>query len=234
MNVKLEKTPTINDLAKNGAKTMIEVVVSKLREDILSGHLVPESRLPVEHLRKEFNVGGSTIREALSRLMSESLVTTEGQRGFRVAPISKKDFHDIAEMRKLLEIDAVQTSIRIGDEEWENKIFSSFYRLSKVEKHFTENDNKNRNQQTQEWSVLNKNFHDALVGACGNKWLLNFRRILHDQSERYIRLSLKKSDAPRDVHQEHKEIYEAVLDRNADLAGKLIAQHIDRTFEAIS
>ena len=52
------------------AKAAIEEVQTSLREDILSGKLAPRSRLPIEALRAQFGVSSSTLREALSRLMS--------------------------------------------------------------------------------------------------------------------------------------------------------------------
>jgi len=216
--------------AKNGAKTMIEAVLSRLREDILDGVHPPESRLRVEQLRKEFGVGASTIREALSRLMSEALVTTEGQRGFRVAPISLDDFRDIAEMRKMLEIKAVQSSMEKGDDDWEAGIVAAYHRLSKIEDRLAADPT----AVAAEWSAQHQAFHDALIAACGNKWLLNFRKILHDQSNRYLRMAITDNTVPRDVHAEHEAIYKATLDRDAAAIAELMAQHIDRTVGVIS
>jgi len=216
--------------SKQGAKTMIEAVFTQLREDILDGKHPPGSRLRVEQLRQEFGVGASTIREALSRLMSETLVTTEGQRGFRVAPISLEDFRDIAEMRKMLEIMAVQHSIAKGDDDWEAGIVAAYHRLSKVEERLADN----LDEVVPEWGAQNQAFHDALIAACGNKWLLTFRKILHDQSNRYLRLAITDRSIPRDVHAEHEAIYKATLDRDTTAVAELMAQHIDRTVNIIS
>ncbi|MCW2309111.1 GntR family transcriptional regulator [Rhodobium gokarnense] len=226
--------PPLYDLAtaaKNGgAKTMIEAVFSRLREDILSGRHQPGERLRVEQLRKEFGVGASTIREALSRLMSESLVTTEGQRGFRVSAVSLQDFRDIAEMRKILETIALRSSIEHGDDDWEAGIVAAYHRLSKVEERLADKPD----EVASEWGDLNQAFHDALISACGNRWLLNFRKILHDQSNRYLRLSLADTTAPRNVHAEHEAIFKAVMARKPDEASELVGTHIDRTVGVIA
>lgn len=209
---------------------MIEAVFTRLREDILVGKHAPGSRLRVEQLRQEFGVGASTIREALSRLMSEALVTTEGQRGFHVAPISLDDFRDIAEMRKMLEVMALQHSIEKGDDEWEAGIVAAYHRLSKVEERL----DTNADEVADEWADQNQAFHNALIAACGNKWLLNFRKMLHDQSNRYLRLAVTDRTVSRDVHAEHEAIYKATLDRDTKAVSGLIAQHIDRTVNVIS
>ncbi len=72
----------------SGYRTLIERTYGQLREDILDGKLVPGEKLLVEHLKSRYDVGAGTVREALSRLVSEAMVVAEGQRGFTVAPVS--------------------------------------------------------------------------------------------------------------------------------------------------
>lgn len=211
------------------AKTRIEVVFRQLHEDILNGVYPHDSKLRVEQLRRQFGVSASTIREALSRLMAESLVTTEGQRGFRVAKVSLEDFRDIADLRKKLEIMAVIQSMEQGDDDWEANVVAAYHRLSKIEERLGEDDA----DVVREWSARNQAFHDALVAACGNRWLLRFRQILHGQSNRYIRLALQGKAIPRDVHAEHEAIFEAVMARDANETEELLGLHIDRTITAV-
>ncbi len=215
--------------ADNNAKTRIEAVLQQLREGILNGSYEPGTRLRAELLRQEFGVSASTVREALSRLMAESLVTTEGQRGFRVAEISLADFREIADMRKTLEVLAAVESIGKGDDEWEAQLVAAYHRLSKVEEKLGEDDP----GIGREWSVRNEAFHDALIGACGNRWLLRFRAILHGQSNRYIRFALEGQGMARDVHQEHEAIFEAALARDRAELAELLETHIERTVTAV-
>ena len=76
-------------------KTLTDYVYGQLRADIIDGKLAPESKLKIEHLRTEYSVGATPLREALSRLSSDGFVITEGQRGFRVSPISPDDLDDV-------------------------------------------------------------------------------------------------------------------------------------------
>jgi len=219
------------------ARTTVESIAQRLREDILSGRYPPEARLPTEELRQRYGVGASTVREALSRLMSESLVTAVGQRGFRVAPMSIRDFQEISALRKLLECKALRKSIMVGDDEWEANLVARYYTLSKIEKqlrqHASLDDTDQARELVQRWSQANEEFHNALVAACGNSWLMRIRRLLHSQSHRYIRLSLTSAGTNRDVHEEHRAIYQAALDRDADEACRLIEAHIDNTVNIV-
>ena len=76
-------------------KTLAEGAYRALRRDIIEGRLAPGEKLRVEHLKDNYGVGAGTLREALSLLISDALVVSQGQRGFRVAPVSLADFDDI-------------------------------------------------------------------------------------------------------------------------------------------
>ena len=92
--------------------TLVDIALRRIREDILRGVHVAGSKLRVEDLRNKYDIGASPLREALSRLVSYGLVTSEGQKGFRVASISEKDIRDITSTRKLLEHAALKESLK--------------------------------------------------------------------------------------------------------------------------
>ncbi|MTJ81917.1 MAG: FCD domain-containing protein [Telmatospirillum sp.] len=214
---------------RHSAKTLIEFAYHTLRRDIIHGVLAPGSKLRIEQLRAQYEVGASTLREALTLLLSDALVTAEGQRGFRVAPVSMADFQDITRMRKLLECLALRESIEAGDDGWEAGVVAAFHRLSLAEDRL---DRKDR-ASVDAWEDRNRAFHEALIAGCGSRWLHHFRGILYHQSERYRRFSLVNRGLGRDVHAEHHGIMEAALARDADLACTLTGEHIDRTLAAV-
>src|SRR4051794_13880028 len=66
----------------------------RIRADIVFGRAAPGRKLGLEEMRDTYCVSISTLRELLGRLCSENLVVAEGQKGFRVAPISAEDFRE--------------------------------------------------------------------------------------------------------------------------------------------
>lgn len=214
--------------ATNG-RTIIEEINADIRTKILNGDFAPGSRLRIEALRKDYGVGSSTVREALSRLLIETLVTTESQRGFHVAPVSAEDFREIAEMRMLLEAKAVTESIEKGDDNWESLVVAAHHRLAKIENKMVGNEK----ASVDEWEARNRDFHNALVSACTNKWLLKFREVLYNNSIRYLRISVTQRTIPRDVRSEHQAIFNAVIARDIDLAEKLTVNHIYQSVPVI-
>ena len=206
-------------------RTLVEVTYERLRREILEGTLPPDSKLGTEDLRARYNVAGSTIREALTRLLGEALVTSEGQRGFRVAPASLDDFRDLTEVRMLIETEALRQSIANGDEAWESQVVAAFYRLSKVEKRLAVDPV----GTSREFEERNREFHLALIAACPSRWLHHIYALLYQQSERYRRIAVSRRNVPRDVHAEHQAILDATLARDVELACKLTVEHIERT-----
>ena len=218
------------DPAEQPAKTLVEAARAKLQLDILTGALAPESKLRVEHLKSRYGIGSSTLREALTLLVTDGLVTSEGQRGFRVAPVSLADFQAITEMRILLETKALHQSIEQGDDDWEGRIVAAFHRLSKLDPFVKDADS----EQLGEWERRNDAFHASLLSACNNPWLFRFYGTLLRQSSRYLRLSIHDHTIPRDVHKEHRSIMDATLNRDAKEACKLTEDHIRRTVSVVS
>jgi GntR family carbon starvation induced transcriptional regulator len=215
---------------REGGRTLVETAYERLRLGILHGDFEPGAKLRTEELRARYNISGSTVREALTRLLGESLVTAEGQRGFRVAPISLDDFTDLTNVRKLLETETLRQSIAHGDDAWEAGVVGAYHRLSRVEEKLAEDPA----AVSDEWEERNREFHQALAAACPSRWLDRLSATMYQQSERYRRIAVSLRTVPRDVHAEHKAILEATLNRDADLACRLLAEHINRTLAVIT
>ena len=225
----LEETVQGEGKSAPRTKTLVEGAYANLRREILNGAFEPGAKLRTAELRARYNISGSTMREALTRLLGEALVTTEGQRGFRAAPASVDDFRDLTDVRKLIETEALRQAIAVGDESWESQIVASFYRLTKVEERLAEDPEGARD----EFETRNREFHHALIAACPSRWLHHINGLLYQQSERYRRMALAKRTVPRDVNAEHKAIMEATLARDADLACQLTADHIEKTLTVL-
>ncbi len=217
-------------MSDNGSpRTRVEMTFNALRDDIVNGELEPGSRLAVEHLRKRYGVGSSTIREALSLLIADALVTAEGQRGFTVKPMSSADLRDISNLRVLLETKALAESIENGDDDWEAGIVAAFHRLSKAQERLDASEE----GAAVEWENRNREFHDALNANSESQWIRYMLDMLHHHSERYRRRALTDTSVPRDVHAEHTLLMETALARDVDVACQVVTDHIQRTSAVI-
>ena len=72
------------------------------------------------------------------------------------------------------------------------------------------------------------------MNACGSQWLLGFRDVLHEQSERYRRLSVRRETGKvRDVEAEHAAIVRAVLRRDPEAAVAALSEHFLTTMHLV-
>jgi DNA-binding GntR family transcriptional regulator len=212
-------------------QTAIEAVQRSIKRRILNFELPPGERLLVDNLRLEFQVSTATMREALSRLLIDNLVTSERQRGFRVRELSHEDFRNISEARKLIEVGALRSSLAHRDDNWEGDLFAAYRRLKLVEDRMIIEEDLNL---AAEWHARNKSFHDCLVRNCLNSWLIDFRQVLHEHSNRYLRVALKNNRRHRDVRKEHAAIFESAIEGDVERCAHLIEMHIDESVNDVS
>jgi len=205
--------------------TLTENAYQQIRNDIVHGRLEAGEKLRIEGLRKTYGIGPTPLREALSRLSADGFVSAEGQRGFAVTPMSAEDLEDVTSMRILLENQALEKSILKGDDRWEANLVAAFHRLSRIETSTGQRD-------AEEWERRNAEFHQALIGACRSRWLRRFAAILYDQHRRYRHLARSRLQG-RDLHAEHKAIYDAALERNAKIACAANQRHIMATIDTL-
>jgi len=83
--------------------TLADQVYESLRHAVIHGQLSPGSRLNQTELARKLDVSERTVREALTQLVSEGLVSREPYKEFRVVGLSVAEIEEIFHMRALLE-----------------------------------------------------------------------------------------------------------------------------------
>ena len=75
-----------------------EIVYEELKMQILTGKIIPGTRMMEVELADDMGVSRTPIREAIRQLEKEGLVTIEPRRGAYASQISVKDMVDILEV----------------------------------------------------------------------------------------------------------------------------------------
>jgi DNA-binding GntR family transcriptional regulator len=198
-----------------------------LRADVIGGVLRPGERLRVQALSQRYGTGSTAIREALSRLVTDGLVQFEAQRGFLVAHVSREELIDLTQTRIDLETLAIARVIERTDADSEAVIVAKLHLLSRSPPPTTP-------AATQAWGRAHRDFHEALLGGCGSPWLLRLCRLLYDKSERYRSLAnIRAAMSSSSRRDDHTELAEAVLARDAASACRILSAHYRKTTEII-
>jgi DNA-binding GntR family transcriptional regulator len=197
-----------------------ELTYRRLHADIIFGRIAPGQRLRLEPLRDVYQTSISTLREVLNRLASEGLIVVESQRGFEVAPVSAEDLRDIADMRILLECSAIRQSFASGDLDWEAQVVAAHHKLGRLESRMLVGDR----ADAVAWKQYDREFHVALISACGSRELLATHERIFDRFLRYqMLLVMFRGQVAAD---EHRGLLTAALARDADTAEAILSRHI--------
>ncbi len=201
----------------------------RLQADILTGHLQPGRKLRLKDLIEKYETGNSPLREALNRLSANGMVVREENRGFRVSPANNAELVELTRTRCWLEEIALRESIAHGDGAWEERIVLAFHWLTRAAKSKDES----TKATAPEWEEHHREFHLALISACDSNILIDFCTQLHKRSFRYRNLAEVVEYRDRHELEEHRELQQAALNRDADKAVELLKKHYTVTSEIL-
>ena len=198
-----------------------DVVFNTLRDAILKGELEPGERLMEIQLAERLGVSRTPIREAIRKLELEGLVSIIPNKGAYVTGITRKDVEDIYAIRSLLEgLCARWATAHITEKQLdalEENIYLSEFHASKG--------------HAQKLTELDDQFHDILYEACSSKMLEHQLRDFHEYVRRMRKQNLSGSERGLEAVLEHKQIMEAIRQKDADRAQELAALHMRNAYD---
>jgi GntR family transcriptional regulator, carbon starvation induced regulator len=212
-----------------GSDTLSERAAALIERDIIAGDLAPGARLGISELVQRYDIGATPLREGLSRLVSRGLIVGIGQRGFRVADVSREDLLDITGMRTLVEIEALRLAISNGDDAWEAGIISTLHQMRR----YIQRTGNDFREGAPDFDRLHKGFHTALLAACESKRLLSAHSDLYDQAYRYRRVMMRSFDSGKKFVAAHQNLADKVLARDVAGAQAMLASHLHSTLDFV-
>lgn len=206
-------------ISTNQVTSATQAAYQAIRQMIITGELAPGEKLKIEHLKDRIETGASPIREALTLLVADQLVERLDQRGFRASPVSQDNFAEILRLRCALEDMALRESITAADDAWEEAVVLAHHRMARVD-----------TGDVATFEDRHKAFHMALIGNCRSKILLGYCSQLYDLNVRYRYLAGRSQNyGARDVRGEHRDILDAAVARDVDLASQRLLNHYQKT-----
>lgn len=197
--------------------TLASAAYERLRREIIAGAFPPGRKLHIRRLCERYEMGLSSVREALNRVSRDGLVRQNDLRGFTVAPMSLEDLTDLTVTRCWLNELALRRSIAEGGALWEEGIVLAFHRFARAPKGEPAHENAHRQ------------FHASLIAACGSARLIAYCEQLFDAADRYRNLKQPLELQERRKQNEHRAIMDAALARDTEKAVALMNAHLRGT-----
>lgn len=201
--------------------TLPEFVYGDIREKIFSGEFEQGMQLRQEKIAKMLGVSRLPVREALTRLEVEGLVTLRPRQGFVVATLRLEDIDELFDLRSVVEDRAAYIATV-------NRTEEDIEALRKIVEQM-EKARPGSNQDLVDFSNLNRAFHERLFLTSRREMMCNLLSSLQDKAERYVRMGARLVSDLAEAHREHRAIFEAFERGDADDAGRRSRIHVQNT-----
>lgn len=190
-----------------------------IRSGIITGRIEPGRLFPVSYFTARLGVSATPVREALLDLANDGLVEVVRNKGFRVPILAEHDLNEIFDLRLLLEVHSIrELSGNLSPQQ--AKICAEY--AHQLEVHA-------ENGDIASFLEADHLFHTALVGALGNRRLVEIIGRLRDQTPLFGLPQLaEKGELPASA-QEHLMILDAVIRSDHAAATQLMERHIRHT-----
>ena len=201
----------------NLSKSLKQLAYETLKQKIVSCEILPGSTLTEDMLCEMLNASRTPVRDAVSRLEQEHLVSIKPKKGIKVNRVSMNSIRELFEVRCLLEPAAV---LKYG-----NRIPDDVYSRYTVQF-------RRKNLPVEELYRVDDEFHQMFITASDNRYFRSVYAMIADQVLRYRVLT---ANGPRDevAQEEHYEIAANCIRGEWELASRLMLQHIENSKLAI-
>jgi DNA-binding GntR family transcriptional regulator len=212
-----------NDINGQSGASLRGRVFTRLQNDILNGKYQPGESLVEMKLSEELGVSRTPVREAIRQLELEGLVQLVPNKGVTVKGISSQDIEDIYTIRMLIE----GLAARWAAEKITPAELREMKEALELEEFYT------RKNDAGQLMHFDSKFHDIVFKASKSKPLMQTLSTFHHYVQRARNASLNNPDRARQALKEHKAIYQAIMEHDADRAEKLTTDHVRNASQSL-
>ena len=200
---------------KREKKKTKDEIYNIIRNRIITLEMKPEEIIYEENFCKEFNVSRTPIREVILRLEQDRLVKIFPRQGTIVAPISLQYFHEVFNIRMLIEPSIAAQGAPMIDKE----------KLKEYREFFS----KDPSQLDIETVIsMDQGFHKLIIDSSNNQVLSNFYDSLMGPIQRVRNLILQSTPGRlQQSDMEHVEIIDALLSQDEEKIKECIIRNLE-------
>lgn len=204
--------------------TVQEFVLVELRNALGTGELKPGQPIRQEVIAERLGVSRVPLREALKILEGEGRVIHQPHRGYHVPELSLSELHEVFWIRGILETQAARLATeRLTEADIERIVVAQQLAAAAT----THGD-------AQAMTTANREFHFAVFEGCRMDRLVRIIRNLWNATDAYRWVYYESHLNRERVAQEHREIVEALHQRDADRLISAIDAHRAHAVESLS
>ena len=192
---------------------LADQVYEELRRRLLSRRHKPGEKLSLHVLADELGVSRSPVHQALTRLVSEGLLSVQARRGYFVTPVTAQALADGYDVRLALELHAADHTVGRLDGRDLDGLRRQFEATAAALSH-------------EEWDMANAAFHELQIDLAGNILLSRFYRELSVNLLMQV-IRGGRVEGHANLVTEHRHIVEAFEAGDLEAARSAIREHIE-------
>ena len=214
------------ELSAPADRTLSDHITRELRLAILTGQLRPGQRIVEHEIARTMRTSRGPVRDALQLLEIEQLVVRYPHKGTFVAWLSRRDAEEIYSLRETIEMLAVEYIVSHARDEQIDELADLVESMA---------DRAQGEYDTFETTNIDLDFHQTLCRISGHRRLLSAWEALSPQI--CMILYQHRARIPEDFRvrgvQWHRDIVEALRQRDATLARDLIRKHVAASVQTV-
>jgi len=198
-------------------QSLASAVAERLREQILTGRLREGEQLRQDYIAREFQTSRIPVREALSHLAAEGLITIVADRGAVVSSLAPEEIWEIFETRAVLECYILRQAIpnfTAEDFAIAEDILHQYQASLELD------------SEMPHWGEWNWSFHSTLYAPANRPTMLSFIKTLNTNCDRYTRLHLVFTRKLHQAGEAHRILLEACKTKDPEIAAAELWRHI--------
>ncbi len=200
--------------------TLADQILEQLEKDILSGKYARDEILNEQRISTELSVSRTPVREALKRLEQEHFLE-ETSHGLKVVGISREDLLDFYAIRIRIEpLAAARAAKAMNDE-----AIAQVGEALEMQEYYFRKQEEEGTDYSEKIKDYDSRFHQLIYLNCGSNAYMDTLIPIHKKTTKYRKSSLKKTSRARESLKEHRDIYNALKNRDAEMMGELMRKH---------
>jgi len=210
-------------LKLEGYDLLSKKVYRILKKEIIKGSFKPGDKVLEGKIAEQMGISRTPVREAIRGLAAEGFVVLSPNQGVVVRSVSAENIREVLQIHSALEGLAARLSCEVINEE-ELKELENY--VKKMEKLANKKDSSG-------YSEIDLKFHELIVNNCGNKRLIEMRKNISDQAQRYRIGSLSIPRRLKESLKEHQKILKAFKTKDPKKADSTSQKHIQNALKNI-
>lgn len=198
------------------ASKLSEQIQKKLENAIITGEIIPGTRLEETELASRFETSRTPVREALHALAATGLIEIQPRKGAIVPQAEPQDILEMFEVMAELEASCARFAARRLTEADRGAIREALNKCHAAAKR----------GDTDAYYELNETLHQAIYRASHNRFLVTQCNGLVARLRPFRRLQLRIPNRMETSCAEHNELVKAIFENRDDDAARIARNHV--------